>query len=190
MYKPEQNAIVDENGSLTKIKIEKEMVLGRNGETAIGTEGTDSCFRDNDIIESLTIGGFVEEIKEWTFCNCHNLKRVYIFDGIKRIKTGAFQNCENLELLVLPDTIEEVEDGVFYDDMHGIFVYYRNGGKKTLDELKQNHVMLGSGGTHILQWNALTDGLKKTKDDLYLEAEQYIESLESSNELIGALDEE
>lgn len=87
--------------------------------------------RGNDIVESVTIGNNVKEIKSWAFRKCSKLKTVNIgksvriiedyafykcpeisnvnFDeGVKAIVKNAFDNCTKLKSVSLPNSVNRI----------------------------------------------------------------------------------
>ena len=64
-------------------------------------------------IEELVIDKDVEEIADYAFQKCQNLKRVKIGEGVKKIGIGAFKGCSFLQEVSIPDSIEQIEGFVF-----------------------------------------------------------------------------
>jgi len=56
-------------------------------------------------IESIDIPYGVEEIPDYCFNECRNLKEINIPDSVYAINHKAFYNCKSLESVVLPDSI-------------------------------------------------------------------------------------
>lgn len=48
-----------------------------------------------------------------SFCNCYNLKQVFIDKNIEEIHSCAFQNCKNLEKIYIPNTIKLIQSNAF-----------------------------------------------------------------------------
>lgn len=53
-------------------------------------------FEGNEIIEHITLPKYLEEIGEFAFYNCKNLKSVSFPENLKKIEREAFNNCESL----------------------------------------------------------------------------------------------
>ncbi len=62
------------------------------------------AFIGNDAMESLTLGYDVEEIGEFAFQNCVNLKKVVANEALGVISAGAFKGCVSLEAIDLSET--------------------------------------------------------------------------------------
>lgn len=92
--------------------------------------------RGNDIVESVTIGNNIKEIKRWAFRKCSKLKTVNIgksvriienyafyqcpeisnvnFDeGVKAIEKNAFDNCSKLKSVSLPNSVNRIGEKSF-----------------------------------------------------------------------------
>ena len=76
-----------------------EVVIPR-GVKSIGYE----AFRGMDFT-SIVIPDSVQDIGNWAFQNCHNLKSVRIPNGVKRIGNGTFCVCESLEEIYIPGSV-------------------------------------------------------------------------------------
>lgn len=64
-------------------------------------------------IEELVIDKDVEEIADYAFQKCQNLKRIKIGESVKKIGIGAFKGCSFLQEVSIPDSIEQIEGFVF-----------------------------------------------------------------------------
>ena len=58
--------------------------------------------------ESIVLPKGVEELRDFCFCNCHELKRVIIPNTIKSIGARAFSGCENIEEIEIPNSVTEI----------------------------------------------------------------------------------
>ena len=47
------------------------------------------------------------------FFNCKSLRRIEIYDGIKKISTSTFSGCKALCEVILPSTLEEIAPSAF-----------------------------------------------------------------------------
>ncbi len=101
-----------ENGILKKYTGDATDVVVPDNVTEIGAR----AFEDNTALVSVTVRGGIVGIGCCAFCNCVNLKHVYINEGtfLKTIGRSAFYNCKNLESFTVPDNTEEIGEDAFY----------------------------------------------------------------------------
>ena len=97
--------------------VDGEIILGQNvllaylgnAETYTVSEEidfiADRCFFMSGV-KNINLNNNIEEIYEYTFANCRNLKEITIPDSVYYIGDGAFANCTNLEKVNLGDYIE------------------------------------------------------------------------------------
>lgn len=74
-----------------------------------------NLFRNNNVIEKVTLGDGVETIDEYAFSNCASLSDVTLANGIKTIGRRAFEKCTSLTSIVIPDSVDNIQDAVFYN---------------------------------------------------------------------------
>ncbi len=67
--------------------------------------------------ETFLIDKDVEEIREYAFENCVNLKKIFFGRNsqLKKINQYAFTGCENLIEITIPSGVERIGQGVFYN---------------------------------------------------------------------------
>ena len=56
-----------------------------------------NAFKDNNYIESVTIGSNVTAISDYAFKNCANLRQIIIGESVRIIGKGAFNGCSKIE---------------------------------------------------------------------------------------------
>ncbi len=71
-----------------------------------------SLFRNSDI-ESVTIPDSINEIRDYAFAGCHELKEVVIPEGVTVIGQNAFWDCPKLEKITLPSSLKKVGEYAF-----------------------------------------------------------------------------
>ncbi len=59
---------------------------------------SDECFSNSADLETVGIGGSVNEIESKAFANCENLETAVISDSVTEIAPDAFENCPNLTI--------------------------------------------------------------------------------------------
>jgi len=72
-----------------------------------------SSFQYCSSLQSITIPSTVNEIEQFAFYECTNLREVVLNDGIKRIKSRVFQDCTSLEHITIPSAITCIEQYAF-----------------------------------------------------------------------------
>jgi hypothetical protein len=70
-------------------------------------------YRCNGLV-SVQVPGSVTAIKNGTFRECNNLKKVILGEGITGIEQYAFYDCELLEEISIPGTVTTVGNSAFY----------------------------------------------------------------------------
>ena len=73
----------------------------------------ETVFRDCDILEYITIGKGISEIKPYAFEHCGNLKSVTIPLNVTEIGAGAFRQCYALTNIVIPNSITQISNYMF-----------------------------------------------------------------------------
>ncbi len=72
------------------------------------TEGiktvSDECFSNSADLETIGIGGSVNEIESKAFANCENLETAIISDSVETISSDAFENCPKLTIYCSEDS--------------------------------------------------------------------------------------
>lgn len=92
------------------------------------------AFRDNPMIQSVTLPSTIKKIGELTFLNCSSLKEIIGLDAVDTIERRAFNDCDNLNQLLcynhgknclgwpgaeppqeltIPDGVETIDNGAF-----------------------------------------------------------------------------
>lgn len=67
----------------------------------------DYCFFMSGV-EEVILNENIEEIREFTFASCRNLKEITVPDSVLYIGEGAFSNCTSLEKVNLGDCLEAI----------------------------------------------------------------------------------
>lgn len=101
----EDGFVINENGCLIEY-------TGVGGDIVIPDTVTyisDSTFKDNDKITSVTISENVKKIGFYSFENCDNLEKVTMKNGVEEISYRAFNGCSKLKNVNIPDSVEVIE---------------------------------------------------------------------------------
>lgn len=72
-----------------------------------------SWFSNNYSLNTVLLGGNVEEIGNNAFSDCRTLTNVELSNAIKKIGANAFHYCFSLTSIELPENLEEIEDYAF-----------------------------------------------------------------------------
>lgn len=83
------------------------------GKTIAVTEIAKEAFRDNQVLEKLTMGPNISKIGTSAFENCSNLKRVNIGVNVKTIGARAFYGCKELSELDIPKSVLKIGASAF-----------------------------------------------------------------------------
>lgn len=72
-------------------------------------------YHDREDIRKVVIGesSGIEEIPDYAFLGCHNLREVYLPKSIKKIGFQAFSECSSLETINLPEGLEDIGSNSF-----------------------------------------------------------------------------
>ena len=86
----------------------------------LGTEAIETdWYSDEKLINyfkipsTLTIPKDVDEIGDYAFRDCKELKKVIFSDNVEYIWPGAFQNCSNLKKVKIPESVKIIGAGAF-----------------------------------------------------------------------------
>lgn len=73
------------------------------------------AFKDNNAIQTVTIGASVKSINSESFLNCKGLQTVLIASGVERILTSAFNGCSALKSVTFQkgSALKSIGDSVF-----------------------------------------------------------------------------
>ena len=71
------------------------------------------AFRDNTVIEEISVSDGVLEIDQEAFSGCLNLKKAEISDSVTVLGSGAFKECKALESIVLSASLTEISPNLF-----------------------------------------------------------------------------
>ena len=72
-----------------------------------------SAFENCTSLESITISGNIEIVRQNTFKDCSSLKNIILPESLTLIKYNAFQACSSLESITIPDKVTAIEKQVF-----------------------------------------------------------------------------
>lgn len=92
------------------------MLKKRLGAEAIG-KGWNSVIKLRlfyKIPTTLIIPEGVEEIGNFAFCDCWDLKKVVIPMSVKSIGCDAFVSCWRLKKVIIPESVDRIGDAAFY----------------------------------------------------------------------------
>ena len=105
----------NDDGTYTILGVYKEYLKEDNYKVVvppntkiIGVQAFDSLY-----IEEVILPDGLEEIDNYAFHFCSNLKKINFPSSLKRIGKYAFYNCSRLEEIVLPEGLEEICDEAF-----------------------------------------------------------------------------
>lgn len=68
-----------------------------------------------DDIEEIVISGDIENIPEYAFVGCSNVKSATIADTVTSIGARSFSDCSSLASVVIPDSVEDIGGASFYN---------------------------------------------------------------------------
>lgn len=123
---------VDENGTLTAIKVRKgEQLEDVEGNVVLADDQGikrigQGAFTGNTKITYVSMPAGVTSIGENAFKGCTSLKGMTIPTGVTVIETSAFEGCSGLTQFALPATITSIGNRAFYGDARLFMVYMRN----------------------------------------------------------------
>lgn len=69
--------------------------------------------RGNDIVESVTIGNNIKEIRRWAFRKCSKLKTVNIGKSVRMIENYAFYQCPEISNVNFDEGVKAIEKNAF-----------------------------------------------------------------------------
>lgn len=75
----------------------------------------ENAFKDNSVIQSITMPNSIVTIGSQAFYNCENLVTVNFGDGLKEIGNQAFFSCPKIRKLKFPDGLEIIQEYAFYN---------------------------------------------------------------------------
>lgn len=64
--------------------------------------------------QEIVIGDSVNEISDYTFMDCHSLRRVVIPNSVMEIGSHAFYGCRLLEKIEVPDSVKRIHTSTFF----------------------------------------------------------------------------
>ena len=81
----------------------------------------------------------VEKIEEFTFCNCKDLVKVVLKEGVTTVEKEAFDGCPNISTFIWPDSVKEVGSDVFQgcDKLHKVRTIHNTTRRKKRKFLKE-----------------------------------------------------
>lgn len=85
----------------------KHVVIGKNISSV-----ANYAFQNCGVV-TATISNEVEELQNYIFSKCFNLKKIILPNSLKKIGTSPFQYCYNLESLSIPDSVTSMNKGIF-----------------------------------------------------------------------------
>jgi hypothetical protein len=82
-------------------------------EGSIGSLKVSIFFQHNNSVQSTVIEKGIEEIGEYAFLECRNLKSIVIPESVKEIGKEAFSGCINLSSVVIPKGVDVISEETF-----------------------------------------------------------------------------
>lgn len=81
-----------------------------------------NAFSDNKYVESVVIGDYVEEIEDWAFANCTNLKAITFGSSVKIIHSGVFHNVglETINYKGTKNQKSQILIGPFFNELSNV----------------------------------------------------------------------
>lgn len=75
-------------------------------------------------LQSISLNGEIEEIKQGTFSNCKDLASISLPKSVCKIGYAAFESCILLKEIFLPKQVAEISPYSFYDCTGMVTIYY------------------------------------------------------------------
>lgn len=72
-----------------------------------------SAFRDDTLLNSITLSDSINYIEDGAFTRCSHLREVRMGNNVRYIEDGAFYRCSQLESLELPNSLCLIGSGAF-----------------------------------------------------------------------------
>ena len=91
--------IIGYDDSIADVIIPENIIL--NGEEIPVKEISQTAFKDNQKVESVTVSNKVTTIDEYAFAGCTSLESIYIPDSVTTINSYAFYYCSNLTTVTI-----------------------------------------------------------------------------------------
>ena len=81
-----------------------------------------NAFSDNKHVESVVLGDYVEEIEDWAFANCTNLKAITFGSSVKIIHSGVFHNVglETINYKGTKNQKSQILIGPFFNELSNV----------------------------------------------------------------------
>ena len=95
----------------TDVIIPENVIL--NGEEIPVKEISQTAFKGNQKVKSITVSNKVTTIDEYAFAGCTSLESIYIPDSVTTIGSYAFDGCELLNNINLPSSLSEIGSYAF-----------------------------------------------------------------------------
>ncbi len=113
------------------------------------------CFKDNNVMKSVSIPNTVTHIEDFAFYNCTALESISLPNGLLSIAWQAFYGCSSLTEVTIPASVETIEEFVFEGctSMEAIQVSDANDYYKDLDG-----VLYDIAGTTLIYYPSAKQG--------------------------------
>ena len=98
---------------ITDAIIPENIIL--SGEEIPVKEISQTAFKGNQKVKSITVSNKVTTIDEYTFAGCTALESIYIPDSVTTIGSSAFEGCTSLTSIYIPNSVTTIEDNAFYE---------------------------------------------------------------------------
>ena len=80
--------------------------------TSIGAK----AFRNDFLVQEITLPKGINTIGAEAFANCTNLKKINLPDDLNGIKRSTFESCKSLTSITIPDSVYKIESNAFKND--------------------------------------------------------------------------
>lgn len=104
------------NGTFSVSCNDKTLVHAEVPETINGKKVTMielDCFKDNTVLETVTLPNTITHIEDWSFSGCTSLRSVNLPNSLERIDWQAFYGCSALEEINIPAGVTLIDKFVF-----------------------------------------------------------------------------
>ena len=104
-------SIIGFDETITDVVIPETVTL--NGEEIPVKEISQTAFKGNQKVKSITVSNKVTTIDENAFAVCTSLESIYIPDSVTSIGSSAFSGCSSLTSIYIPNSVTTIGDYAF-----------------------------------------------------------------------------
>ncbi len=105
--------IIGYDALITDAIIPENIIL--SGEEIPVKEISQTAFKGNQKVKSITVSNKVTTIDEYEFAGCTALESIYIPDSVTTIGSYAFEDCSSLASIYIPDSVTTIGSYAFDD---------------------------------------------------------------------------